>query len=199
MKRRVVVAIACAVLTAGCAGGGDDPSEAGTASRGGAGTEKHAKLPKANTLDEIAVLLEPFVGPCLKLHTDDAELDARDKRNGVVRKGWCQYQSGNLSFILHDTAIYERHILELEGQVFPVGDGFSVRVLAARDGAEDTFYSQLKQAGLMYLNCNPDFNPYDGVKVVEAETSGCRYSGTAPADNVIRPGGGLVGGSAGRA
>ncbi|MFE6164989.1 hypothetical protein ACFQ7F_39460 [Streptomyces sp. NPDC056486] len=98
------------------------------------------------------------------------------------RKGWCRYKDANLEFRLIDKSVLEKFLKKSDATSSPVGEllgnGFSVRVSAAADGSEATVTQQIKAAGLMFLDCQKDFAPHDGVKVIEAATPGCRYTDT---------------------
>ncbi|MGX1668602.1 hypothetical protein [Streptomyces sp. NPDC055400] len=154
------------------------------ASAEGQETQWPRTLPRASSLDDIAAILKPAVGPCLSLTRDDPEIDQADKAWGVTRKGWCHYKNANIEFRLFDKAVAEKLLKKNDttsasnGEL--VGDGFSVNVIAAVGGdeGEAAVAQEIKAAGLMSLNCQRDFAPYDGVQVIKAATPGCRYTDT---------------------
>ncbi|MFF2478781.1 hypothetical protein [Streptomyces sp. NPDC058066] len=154
------------------------------ASAGGQGNQQPSALPRARSLEDIATILKPAVGPCLKLTRDEPEIDEVDKLRGTTRQGWCRYKDTAIEFRLIDKAVLGKFLKKNDassawaGEL--LGDGFSARVSASPEGDEGlaAVAEQLKTAGLMYLDCQKDFAPFDGVKVIKAATPGCRYTDT---------------------
>ncbi|MFI6984009.1 hypothetical protein ACIBSV_36075 [Embleya sp. NPDC050154] len=193
MKFPKLAALAIGALMAtSCAGGDDEPKALSTpapgAATGGPGADPNPStpasgLPRARSFEEIAALLKPTLGPCQRMETTGpaTELDTADKVRGGKQKALCWYggQKFSVVFLLVDednTTLETFHKGKDTYSGDRVGMGFTVRLLGTADAqVKSTAEQQLKAAGLLFLNCEQDFAPRDGVPIIEAKTTGCRY------------------------
>ncbi|WP_436776435.1 hypothetical protein [Yinghuangia sp. YIM S09857] len=191
---------AAAFLLAGCSGGGDGTPDAtqppavggatGGADAGAPGQDaagERGELPEAHTIEEVAELLKPALGPCQSIQTSGpyAKINAADTARGGTQKALCWYQERQFSvaILLVDKdnktleTFHKDHDLHSSERV---GMGFTVTLIeAANPQLKAATEQQLKATGLPYLNCEKDFAPHDGVQIIAAKTPDCRYTPSA--------------------
>ncbi|MFI7006856.1 hypothetical protein [Streptomyces sp. NPDC050145] len=138
-------------------------------------------MPVAATVDDAAAQVRRLLGSCDRfIRFDDRPIDSIDKSQGLRGTGVCTTDVGPVEITMLDVSRHEafNKTNDLGGGSRFYGRGYLLELNESAPGTDERkkFNDTLLRAGYLYLNCNKDYKPYEGVKVVRAKTQGCLYS-----------------------
>ncbi|MGW6361459.1 hypothetical protein ACWFR5_41380 [Streptomyces sp. NPDC055092] len=139
-------------------------------------------MPEASTLGEAASQVRNALGSCDQLRKGSAGADKYERAQGITLSAVCFTANRDLVGItMLDVGRHEAHLKNENrtatgGRYY--GQGFYLELESPSPGSQQIvdFKNALLAAGYLYVDCSKEFSPYGGVKVIKAQTPGCRYT-----------------------